>query len=98
MPSSSVPSTSVLRGTDRAAFAAALVGRLRRAGMTVGLTGAEDLVRSMAESPPTSKAALYWTARIALVRRHEDIGPFDAVFAAVFDTDDMGVWPEARHS
>ena len=69
---------------DRAAFAAALVIRLRRAGVPVGLTGTQDLVRALAASPPMSPVALYWTARISLVRRHQEIAAFDAVFAAVF--------------
>ena len=69
---------------DRAAFAAALVARLRGAGVPVGLTGAQDLVSALDASPPTSLPGLYWTARISLVRRHEEIAAFDAVFAAVF--------------
>ena len=81
---------------DRAAFAAALTSRLRGAGVPVGLTGAQDLVGALAVSPPTSMAALYWTARISLVRRAEEIPAFDAVFAAVFGDDGILSRPDER--
>jgi uncharacterized protein with von Willebrand factor type A (vWA) domain len=75
----------LLRGTDRAAFAVAFVARLRRAGLRVGITETDDLVRALAVSPPTSRTVLYWTARVSLVRRHDDLAVFDRVFATVFD-------------
>ena len=80
--------SGLLRGIDRAAFAVAVAERLRRAGVPVGLTGAEDFVRALAVSPPTSMSGLYWTARISLVRRPEEIAAFDAVFRGVFTDDD----------
>jgi uncharacterized protein with von Willebrand factor type A (vWA) domain len=81
-------SDGLFRGVDRASFAAAFVDRLRGAGLTVGLTGAQDLVAALATSPPTSMPALYWAARISLVRRYEEIAVFDAVFGAVFAEDE----------
>ncbi|WP_433795082.1 vWA domain-containing protein [Actinoplanes sp. CA-252034] len=75
----------LLRGTDRAAFAVAFVARLRRAGLRVGITETHDLVRALAASPPTSRTVLYWTARVTLVRRHDDLAVFDRVFTTVFD-------------
>ncbi|KHD78057.1 CoxE [Actinoplanes utahensis] len=75
----------LLRGTDRAAFAVAFTARLRRAGLQAGITETDDLVRALAVSPPTSRTALYWTARIALVRRHGDLAVFERVFATVFN-------------
>jgi uncharacterized protein len=87
---------SLLRGVDRAAFAAALTAKLRGAGVPVGLTGAQDLVSALAVSPPTSIAALYWTARISLIRRREEIPAFDAVFAAVFGDDGILSRPDER--
>ncbi len=75
----------LLRGTDRAALAVALVDRLRHAGLPTGLTETGDLVHALEVSPPLSVDALYWTARVALVRRQPDIATFDEVFAAVFD-------------
>ncbi|GGO31689.1 vWA domain-containing protein [Micromonospora parathelypteridis] len=77
-------SQAVLGGIDRAAFAVALAGRLRRAGVPAGLTDVDDFVRALAISPPDSMSTLYWTARISLVRRHADLAAFDSVFAAVF--------------
>lgn len=77
-------SPGVLRGVDRAAFAVALAGRLRRAGVPAGLTDVDDFVRALAASPPDSMSSLYWTARICLVRRHSDLAAFDRVFAAIF--------------
>ena len=47
-------SPGVLRGVDRAAFAVALAGRLRRAGVPAGLTDVDDFVRALAASPPDS--------------------------------------------
>ncbi|WP_406083940.1 VWA domain-containing protein [Micromonospora zamorensis] len=77
-------SPGVLRGVDRAAFAVALAGRLRRAGVPAGLTDVDDFVRALAASPPDSMSSLYWTARICLVRRHADLAAFDRVFAVIF--------------
>ncbi len=75
----------LLRGIDRAAFAVAFAARLRRAGLPTGITETGDLVSALEASPPTSRTALYWTARIALVRRHADLAIFERVFATVFD-------------
>ena len=78
-----------LPSVDRAAFAAALTMRLRSAGVPVGLTGARDLVAALAASEPSTRSGLYWTARISLVHRPEEIAAFDAVFAGLFAGDDM---------
>lgn len=74
----------LLRGVDRAAFAVAFAARLHRAGVPAGLTQTGDLVGALAVCPPTSVSSLYWTARIALVRRQADLAAFDRVFGAVF--------------
>ncbi len=76
----------MLRRTDRAAFAVALVSRLRAHGVRVGTTGLADFVRALEAAPPDSRSSLYWTARITLVGRHSELTAFDAVFAAVFDS------------
>lgn len=75
----------LLRGADRAAFAVAFAGRLRSAGVGAGLTEVDDFVRALGVSPPASRTALYWTARIALLRRQADLVAFDRVFSALFD-------------
>jgi len=72
------------RGVDRALFAVAFAGRLRRGGVAVGLTAVEDFTRALAVSPPTSLPGLYWAARLSLVRRFEDLAVFDAVFGNLF--------------
>ncbi|MFI5891424.1 VWA domain-containing protein [Actinoplanes sp. NPDC051513] len=74
-----------MRGVDRAAFAVAFVAKLRGAGVAAGLTEVDDLVRALAAGPLDSRDALYWTTRIAVLRRHADLAAFDRVFAAVFD-------------
>ncbi|MEU4420079.1 VWA domain-containing protein [Actinoplanes sp. NPDC024001] len=90
------PAPVLLRGIDRAAFAVAFVARLRRAGLNAGITETDDLVRAFEVSPPTSRDTLYWTARVALVRRQADLTVFDRVFAAVFD--DAAPLPLTRSS
>lgn len=79
------PAPVLLRGADRAAFAVAFANRLRAAGVPAGLTEVDDLVRALEVSPPVSRPALYWTTRIAVLRRRNDLAAFDRVFAAVFD-------------
>jgi uncharacterized protein len=83
----------LLRGIDRAAFAVAFSTRLRRAGVPVGLTATQDFVRALSVSPPISTSALYWTARISLVRRQADLAAFDAVFTAVHADPDAPTQP-----
>ncbi|RSM58521.1 CoxE [Actinoplanes sp. ATCC 53533] len=80
-----MPGADVLaRGVDRAAFAVGLGGRLRRAGVPVGLTDVDDFVRALAVCPPLTRDRLYWTARVSLVRREADLAAFDRVFGGVF--------------
>lgn len=81
----------VLAGVDRAAFAVALVGRLRTAGVRVPLDRAGVLSDALAVCPPDDRGRLYWVARTTLVARPADVPVFDAVFAGVFDAAMMGV-------
>lgn len=87
---------ALLRGVDRSAFAVALVTRLRSRSITVGFTAIEDFVNALAAVAPTTRARLYWTARVCLVRRHSELAAFDAVFGAVFDDAVLGMDPNAR--
>ena len=98
MPSEAAGPPAILRGIDRAAFAVALVSRLRSRGVVVGATAVGDFVRALAAAPPDARSRLYWTARITLVRRHTDLPAFDAVFAAVFNAATLDVDPHARRS
>lgn len=74
----------LFRGVDVAAFAVALVARLRGAGVPVAADGQASFVQALRQLGPDSASALYWAARLTLVNQMEDLGAFDAVFAAVF--------------
>ncbi len=74
----------LLRGVDLAAFAAALVARLRGVGVLVSADGQASFVQALRQLAPHTTSALYWAARLTLVNRMEDLGAFDALFAAVF--------------
>lgn len=77
-------SAALLRGVDLAAFAAGLVARLRAGGVAVAASGPTAFVAAMRALVPVSRPQLYWTARLTLVNRVEDLPAFDAVFDAVF--------------
>jgi len=70
--------------------------RLRRSGVSVGLTNVEVYTRALAACPPRSLSELYWVARISLVRRRDDLEVFDQVFSAVFDGAGLPLDPHAR--
>jgi uncharacterized protein len=91
------PPAALLRGVDRAAFAVSLAVRLRQRGVPVGLTAIEDFTGAMAASAPDTVTSLYWTARVALVRRQSELAAFDQVFDAVFREATLEVDPVARH-
>lgn len=80
----------LLRGVDRAALAAALVARLRDAGVSVSASGPGGFVLAVRTLAPDNTSALYWAARLTLVNRMEDLAAFDTVFAAVFGLEDLG--------
>ncbi|MEV0842302.1 VWA domain-containing protein [Actinocatenispora sera] len=90
------PVPVLLRGVDRAAFAAGLTRQLRDRGVAVDLSAAGTFVRALAAHPPGTRTELYWTARIALVRRHSDLAAFDALFASLFADAGLGADPHAR--
>lgn len=87
---------ALLRGVDRAAFSVALATRLRWYGVPVAFPGIEDFVRALEVHPPDSRNALYWAARITLVRRQSEIEAFDAVFSAAFQDATLALDPNAR--
>lgn len=74
----------LLRGVDRAAFAVALVARLRSGGVAVSASGPTGFVAALDCLAPSSRSDLYWAARLTLVSRADDLPGFDAVFDAVF--------------
>jgi uncharacterized protein len=87
---------ALLRAVDRAAFAASLAVRLRQRGVPVGLTAIEDFTRALAVSAPDTVPSLYWTARVALVRRRSELAAFDELFDEVFRDATFEVDPDGR--
>ncbi len=83
----------VLRGVDRAAFAVALVARLRAGGVVVSASGPTGFVAALDQIDTGSSAELYWAARLTLVNRVEDLDAFDTVFDAVFADAVQGLDP-----
>ena len=88
----------LLTGVDRAAFVAALVHRLRTRGVDVGMTSATAFTEALAVVPPVRVRDLYWSARITLVSRQEDLALFDRVFDAAFADAVLAVDPNARRT
>ncbi|MFE4501555.1 VWA domain-containing protein [Rhodococcus sp. NPDC056743] len=93
-----IPSASatLLRGVDVAAFATALVEVLRRHGVGVSAVGAANFSEALHVQSPRTRTQLYWTARITLINRQEDLEVFDAQFARVFVGATLGLDPIAR--
>ncbi|MGN5239626.1 MULTISPECIES: VWA domain-containing protein [unclassified Rhodococcus (in: high G+C Gram-positive bacteria)] len=88
----------LLPGIDLAAFAVGLADRLRRSGIPVTVDGAATLTRALRLQPPRTRSQLYWTARLTLVDRRDNLERFDAVFAAVFDHGVVPLDPHARRA
>ncbi|ORA34192.1 vWA domain-containing protein [Mycobacterium aquaticum] len=86
-------SPHLLRGVDLAAFAVALVDRLRGAGVAVSAVGSAGLVEAMHILAPRHRSLLYWAARLTLVNRVDDLVAFDVVFDAVFGDAVLGLDP-----
>jgi uncharacterized protein len=74
----------LFRGVDLAAFAAALVARLRNSGVAVSASGQATFVQALQYLVPHTTSELYWAARLTLVNRSEDLGAFDAALREVF--------------
>ncbi|MEO7058312.1 MAG: hypothetical protein ABI083_01190, partial [Lapillicoccus sp.] len=81
--------STVLRPVDRAALAAALGDRLRRRGVPVTLSSLATFTQALAATPPDGVESLYWSARVTLANRYDDLAIFDAVFDAVFRDSEM---------
>ena len=85
-----MPSThrdAMFVGVDRANFAAAFAGQLRRAGIPVAFSATERFARCLDVIPAPNTGDLYWVARLSFLHDHRHLARFDAVFAAVFDTE-----------
>lgn len=88
--------TTLFRGVDRAAFAAAFCDHLRRAGAGVPTTAMADLCEALGQAPPVRLPDLYWAMRVTLVRRQPDLETFNGVFDAAFRQAETGGDPHAR--
>ena len=86
---------ALFAGVDRAVFAAAFADRLRRAGIDAAFTSIERFTSALDVVGPIDLDDLYWLARLSFVGRHAQIAGFDAVFAAIFDTE-AGRLPSSR--
>ncbi len=86
---------ALFAGVDRAVFAAAFADRLRRAGIDAAFTSIERFTMALDVVGPIDLDDLYWVARLSFVGRHAQIAAFDAVFAAIFDTE-AGWSPTSR--
>lgn len=74
----------LLRGVDLAAFAAAMVARLRGAGVAVSGSGQASFVQALRHLVPNTRTELYWATRLTLVNRMEDLPVFEAVVGEIF--------------
>ncbi len=70
---------------EPASLAVGFSTALRRAGLPVPPDRAARFAEAIRLVPPHARDALYWTGRVVLVSRREQLAVFDAVFAAVFD-------------
>jgi uncharacterized protein with von Willebrand factor type A (vWA) domain len=70
---------------EAADFAVGLATALHRAGVHVPPDRTASFARGLRLHPPTSRAPLYWTARISLVSDRAQLPVFEAVFSAIFD-------------
>jgi len=60
------------------------VDRLRAAGLSVPVGSTLAFVEALRVVDPASRAEVYWAGRATLVRRQEDVGAYDRVFAECF--------------
>ncbi len=70
---------------DGAALVGALAHALRRHGVPVAVRSTVACAEAVAALGLASRDDLYWAGRATLVHRPEDIGAWDAAFAAVLD-------------
>jgi uncharacterized protein len=70
------------------------VARVRGEGLPVPPGSAVEYGRALGALPSTRLSAVYWAGRATLVRRPDDIAPYDRAFAAFFaGADDVSARP-----
>lgn len=78
---------SLFAGVDMAVFTASFAQRLRDAGADVAFHSTERCAASLATVDPPRMTELYWLLRLCFVHDIRELGRFDAVFDAVFQTE-----------
>lgn len=89
---------SLLRGVDRAAYSAALVAALRRAGVATSQQAAQRYASALAATHPTTRSELYWVSRVGLGIDVRDLDVFDRLFDVVFEGGALPTGRDARKS
>lgn len=89
---------SLLRGVDRAGFAAALTDALRTAGVRCGPHATVRFVDGLQLTQPVTRLELYWLARVTLVSDVRDLEIFDRLFDVVFEGGALPTGRDARKS
>jgi hypothetical protein len=79
-----VPSTDAPPAARAADHLDGFLRSLGDSGVRVRVPKRADFLQALALFPPASIDGLYWTARVTLLTRIEDVEPFDAVFDAWF--------------
>lgn len=83
---------------DRAAFAAAMTGALRDAGIAPGLGAARRFASALDLVETPRRSDIYWRARICLLADRTELEIFERVFERVFDNLGLPTDPNARRS
>ena len=71
------------------ALVVGFVARVRTAGVEVPVSSTVELARALEAVGAATRQAVYWAGRATLVRRPEDIAPYDSAFAAFWETAPM---------
>jgi uncharacterized protein len=79
-----VPATDAAPAARAADHLDGFLRSLGESGVRVPVPKRADFLQALALFPPAGIDGLYWTARVTLLTRIEDVEPFDAVFDAWF--------------
>jgi uncharacterized protein len=76
---------TIVRTSSPAEIAVAFSQLLRGMGLSVPTSCTHTFAEALCATGLTDRNATYWTGRATLVRRPEDIAPYDQAFAAFFE-------------
>lgn len=88
---------ALLAGVDRAAFVAAFAHRLRRNGVPVPVSSMASFAQTLSLRPPEDVHSLYWSARLTLINRVNDLETFDRIFRVAFDDARLDLEGRGQH-